>query len=84
MDAGYLPGLVWPAAATGAESLSLKSRDSEGVATEVCGKKIQMHYKYSEQGSFSSVAFTTEAKVKKLVIFCLVLLSYASSRLHKC
>lgn len=40
MDAGYLPGLVWPAAATGAESLSLKSRDSEGVATEVCGNPI--------------------------------------------
>lgn len=78
MDAGYLPGLVWPAAATGAESLSLKSRDSEGVATDA------LQILLSEQGSFSSVGFTTEAKVKKLVIFCLVLLSYASSRLHKC
>lgn len=54
MDAGYLPGLVWPAAATGAESLSLKSRDSEGVATEVCGNTIQMHYKYC---SLSRAAF---------------------------
>lgn len=31
MDAGCLPGLVWPAAATGAESPSLTTSESEGV-----------------------------------------------------
>lgn len=44
MDAGCLPGLVWPTAATGAESPSLTEREAEGAAVEECSNMMQHNY----------------------------------------